>query len=92
MDEKIPKSQPDPQQQERADLPDSLPRAQPPDPDQTNPATLSAPQDEIELPLEDGRFTSEHSIGPDHAEPTTETGMTNDNYIDGEYIDVGGGD
>lgn len=34
----------------------------------------------------------EHRTGRDHAEPTDVTGTANDNEIDSEYIDVGGGE
>jgi hypothetical protein len=66
-------------------------KADPPDPDRTDPATLPTNADELDDPVSETRF-GEHNIGPDHAEPTDVTGTTNDNSIDREYIDVGGGD
>ncbi|MEO5928336.1 MAG: hypothetical protein ABIR47_00245 [Candidatus Kapaibacterium sp.] len=81
------------------DAPDSKPanpginnKAERPDPDVTDPATLPTDAEEVELPVKDSRFSGEHAISPDHAEPTDVTGTSNDNYIEGEYIDVGGGD
>ncbi|MDB5035343.1 MAG: hypothetical protein JWQ98_2584 [Chlorobi bacterium] len=67
-------------------------KAERPDPDVTDPATLPTDTEEVGLPLEDSRFSGEHTISTHHAEPTDVTGTSNDNYIEGEYIDVGGGD
>ena len=63
-----------------------------PDADHTQPGTVPSPVDGAREPLEESTFTSEHDISRDHAEPTRVTGTTNDNAIEGEYIDVGGGD
>jgi hypothetical protein len=67
-------------------------KATPPDADRTVPGTVPSPIEEAAEPLEESIFTSEHDISRDHAEPTKVTGTTNDNAIEGEYIDVGGGD
>jgi hypothetical protein len=67
-------------------------KAELPDPNQTDPAMLPTVAEEIDESMQDTRFGGEHSISPDHAEPTDVTKTTNDNYIEGEYIDVGGGD
>src|SRR3954468_9304548 len=67
-------------------------KAELPDADRTDPAELSTIAEEMEESLEESRFGGEHAISPDHAEPTDVTKTTNDNYIDGQYIDVGGGD
>lgn len=61
-----------------------------PDPDRTDPATL--PITEEEISMQDAEFRGEHKISPDHAEPVRVTQTSNDNYIEGKYIDVGGGD
>ena len=75
-----------------ADQIDTPEKATPPDADRTRPGTLSSSIEEAGKPLEESTFTSEHDISRDHAEPTKVTGTTNDNAIEGEYIDVGGGD
>jgi hypothetical protein len=71
------------------DIPD---KSQQPDPDRTIPGTLPSVIEEITEPLPESTFSGEHDISRDHSEPTGVTGTTNDNAIDGEYIDVGGGD
>ncbi len=71
--------------------PDSQENAHLPDPDQTAYGTESD-LDEQQLPLDEKSPAREHSVGPDHAEPTDVTGTSNDDYIDGKLIDVGGGD
>lgn len=63
-----------------------------PDPDITDPANEEKIDDEIDVPVEQADFSGEHHISSDHAEPTAITGTSNDNYIEGKYIDVGGGD
>jgi hypothetical protein len=63
-----------------------------PDADRTVEGTVPSAAEEAAEPLEESTFTSEHDISRDHAEPTDVTGTTGDNAIDGEYIDVGGGD
>ena len=67
-------------------------KAEQPDADRTVPGTVPSSIDEAGESLEESTFTSEHDISRDHAEPTDVTDTTNDNAIDGEYIDVGGGD
>jgi hypothetical protein len=71
---------------------DAPEKAKAPDADRTRPGTVPSPIEEATKPLEESTFTSEHDISRDHAEPTDVTGTTNDNAIEGEYIDVGGGD
>jgi hypothetical protein len=71
---------------------DTSEKATPPDADRTLPGTLPSSIEEATKPLEESTFTSEHDISRNHAEPTAVTGTTNDNAIEGEYIDVGGGD
>lgn len=77
---------------ERPENPGINGKADLPDPDLTDPSTLPSMADEIDDPVADTRFGGEHAISPDHAEPTDVTKTTNDNYIEGKYIDVGGGD
>jgi|GEM_PF-2571686 len=72
--------------------PMSQERSAPPDPDQTDPASLPSATEELELPVQESEFRGEHKISPDHAEPVKVTETSNDNYIEGRYIDVGGGD
>lgn len=72
--------------------PGSTEKAQRPDPNLTDPSTLPTTADEAGTPLNETKFGDEHSINADHAEPVKVTGTSNDNYIEGEYIDVGGGD
>ena len=67
-------------------------KAEHPDTDRTVPGTVPSSIEEASEPLEESTFTSEHSISRDHSEPTDVTDTTNDNAIDGEYVDVGGGD
>jgi hypothetical protein len=71
---------------------DTSEKATPPDADRTRPGTVPSSIEEATQPMEESTFASEHSISRDHAEPTKVTGTTNDNAIEGEYIDVGGGD
>lgn len=72
--------------------PESQANSAPPDPDTTDPSTLPTRMEEAELPVQESQFASEHKISSDHAEPTNITKTSNDNYIEGKYIDVGGGD
>jgi hypothetical protein len=72
--------------------PSSEEKSRLPDSDQTTPGTSSTEEEMTRQPIGEGRFTDEHSISPDHAEPTDVTGTANDTYTDSEYIDVGGGD
>jgi hypothetical protein len=65
-------------------------KAEAPDADRTDSATLPDEAEEASTPIDESTTASEHTIGRDHAEPTDVTGTTNDDYIDGEYIDVGG--
>jgi hypothetical protein len=67
-------------------------KAELPDPDITDPAELPTNAEELEQPAEKSNFRGEHKISRDHAEPTNVTETTNDNAIEGKYIDVGGGD
>ena len=67
-------------------------KARVPDPDRTDPVDLPTTGEQIDAPVQETPFAGEHRIGEDHAEPTDVTNASNDNYIDGEYIDVGGGD
>lgn len=67
-------------------------KAQLPDADRTTTDSAATDAEMTEQPMGEGRFTDEHSISPDHAEPTDMTGTSNDTYTDSEYIDVGGGD
>jgi hypothetical protein len=63
-----------------------------PDDDRTVPGTMpSLAEEAVEATGED-ELVQEHHTGRDHAEPTDVTGTTNDNAIDSEYIDLGGGD
>lgn len=63
-----------------------------PDPDRTDPATMPTAEEEIDTTVQDSEFRGEHKISPEHAEPVRVTETSNDNYMDGKYIDVGGGD
>jgi hypothetical protein len=65
-------------------------KANAPDADRTDSRTLPNEADDASTPIDESTTASEHTIGRDHAEPTDVTGTTNDGYIDGEYIDVGG--
>jgi len=62
-----------------------------PDPDRTDPSTLPRLSEEIDKPVDETNL-GEHRISGDHAEPTDVTRTSNDNYIEGKYIDIGGGD
>ena len=63
-----------------------------PDEDRTEPGTLPTTEEQAREGTGEVSNVQEHHTGRDHAEPTDVTGTTNDNAIDGEYIDVGGGD
>jgi hypothetical protein len=67
----------------KADLPDA---------DETKPGTLPTTSERAAEATGDDAFVQEHRTGRDHAEPTDVTGASNDNAMDSEYIDVGGGD
>ena len=72
--------------------PEAQTKSSPPDPDTTDPATLPSVTEEAELPVQQSQFGGEHKISSDHSEPVHVTKTSNDNYIEGKYIDVGGGD
>lgn len=63
-----------------------------PDDDRTTPGTLPSTTEQAKEATGDDNFVQEHHIGRDHAEPTDVTSATNDNALDSEYIDIGGGD
>src|SRR5512133_857943 len=67
-------------------------KAQPPDENHTRPGSLPGALEEADGPFEAATFSHEHRISRDHAEPIDVTETTNDNAIEGELIDVGGGD
>ena len=67
-------------------------KAAPPDADRTEPGTMPTAHERATEATGDDNLVQEHHTGDDHAEPTDVTGATNDNAIDSEYIDVGGGD
>lgn len=79
-------------QQQTPGNPGSEEKSQLPDSDHSTPGAPSTEQEMTEQPMGEGRFTEEHSISADHAEPTDVTGTANDTYTDSEYIDIGGGD
>lgn len=63
-----------------------------PDANETEAGTMPTSKQRAEEGTGEDRSVQEHATGRDHAEPTDVTGATNDNAIDSEYIDVGGGD
>jgi len=63
-----------------------------PDADRTVPGTMATEKEQAEEATGDDNLVQEHHTGRDHSEPTDVTGTSNDNAIDSEYIDVGGGD
>lgn len=63
-----------------------------PDPDRTKPGTMPTEAEQIDEATGDDKLVQEHKTGRDHSEPTDITGTSNDNVIDSEYIDIGGGD
>lgn len=67
-------------------------KAELPDADETVPGTMPTTTQEAAEATGDDPLVQEHHTGRNHAEPTAVTGATNDNAIDSEYIDVGGGD
>lgn len=67
-------------------------KAEIPDPDETVPDTLPTTAQEAAEPSGKNTLVQEHHTGRAHAEPTNVTDASNDNAIDSEYIDVGGGD
>lgn len=79
-------------EQQTPENPGSASKSQLPDADRTTTDSTADNAEMTEQPMGEGRFTDEHSISPDHAEPTDITGTSNDTYTDSEYIDVGGGD
>ena len=63
-----------------------------PDDDRTEPGTMPTVDEQIDEATGDDNLVQEHHTGRDHSEPTDVTDTTNDNAIDSEFIDVGGGD
>src|SRR5688500_19048312 len=67
-------------------------KAKLPDADRTVPGTMPTPAEQAAEATGDDNLVQEHHTGRDHSEPTDVTETTNDNAIDSEYIDIGGGD
>ena len=63
-----------------------------PDKDRTTPGSLPTTTEQASEATGEDKLVQEHRTGRNHSEPTDVTGATNDNALDSEYIDVGGGD
>jgi hypothetical protein len=63
-----------------------------PDEDRTDARAMPSMREQANEATGEDNLVQEHHTGRNHAEPTDITGATNDNSIDSEYIDVGGGD
>ena len=67
-------------------------KAKLPDADRTTPGSLPSTTEQASEATGEDKMVQEHRTGRNHSEPTDVTGASNDNAIDSEYIDVGGGD
>ena len=74
---------------EGIDIPE---KALPPDENRTEPGTMPTPEQALKEGPGQDTTVQEHHTAEDHAEPTSVTDATNDNAIDTQYVDVGGGD